>query len=56
MGSYLTFRNEFVSTHADKARDFIGKGLLGREQKGKGTPENCSGLWLAVSGQSQVLR
>ena len=35
---------------ADKARDFIGKGCLGREQEGKGTQENCSVIWLAVSG------
>ena len=26
----------------NKARDFIGKGCLGREQQGKGTQENCS--------------
>ena len=37
-------------TCADKARDFIRKGSLGREQQGKGTPENCSAMWLAVSG------
>ena len=37
-------------THADEARDFIGKGLLGREQKHKGTQENCSATWLTVSG------
>ena len=38
-------------TCADKARDFIGKGCLGKEQKGKGTQENCSATWL----QSPVL-
>ena len=32
-----------------KARDFIGKGRLGREQQGKGTRENCSATWLSVS-------
>lgn len=37
-------------THANKARDFIGKGLQGREQEGQGTQENCSGTWPAVSG------
>ena len=37
-------------THADKAKDFIGKGRLGREQQGKRTQENCSAMWLAVSG------
>ena len=34
---------------ADKARDFIGKRRLGGEQQGKGTQENCSAMWLAVS-------
>ena len=37
-------------TCADKARDFIGKGLLGGEQEGKGTQENCSATWLTVLG------
>ena len=44
--------------HADKARDFIGKGLLGGEQEAKGTQEeprnpgqNCS----VTCSQSQVL-
>ena len=37
-------------TCADKARDFIGKGHPGGEQQGKGTQENCSVTWLAVSG------
>ena len=37
-------------TCADKARDFIGKGRPGGEQGGKGTQENCSVTWLAVSG------
>ena len=34
-------------TCAGKARDFIGKGHLGGEQR---TQENCSATWLAVSG------
>ena len=34
----------------NKARDFIGKGCLGREQQGKGTQENFSAMWLTVSG------
>ena len=38
------------NTHGDKARDFIGKGYLGREQQGKGTQENYSATWLAVLG------
>ena len=37
-------------THADKARDFTGKGHPGGEQEGKGTQETCSATWLAVSG------
>ena len=37
-------------THADKARDFIGKGHPGREQQGKETQETCSVTWLAVLG------
>ena len=37
-------------TCADKAWDFIGRGHLGGEQEGKGTQENCSVTWLAVSG------
>ena len=37
-------------THADKARDFIGKGCPGREQQGQGTQENYSAMWLAVLG------
>ena len=37
-------------TCADKSRDFIGKGHPGGEQEGKGTQENCSAAWLAVSG------
>ena len=37
-------------TCPDKARDFIGKGHPGGEQQGKGTQENCSATWLAVSG------
>ena len=37
-------------TSANKARDFTGKGHPGGEQQGKGTQENCSAAWLAVSG------
>ena len=36
--------------YADKARDFIGKGHPGGEQQGKGTQENSSVTWFAVSG------
>ena len=41
--------------HADKARDFIGRGHLGGEQQGKGTQENCSAMWLEVSGFMMVI-
>ena len=37
-------------THADKARDFTGKGCLGGEQQGKGTRGTCPATWLAVLG------
>ena len=51
LGSCLTPRNELSEeTHADKARDFVGKGHPGREQSGKGAQENCSAAWLAVWG------
>ena len=36
-------------TCADKAGDFIGRGHPGGEQEGKGTQENRSVTWLAVS-------
>ena len=46
----LTLGNELSEkTHADKARDFTGKGCLGGEQEGKGTQED-SATWLAVLG------
>ena len=51
MGSCLTLGRELSKeTHADKARDFIGRRHPGREQQGKGTQENCSAMWLVVSG------
>ena len=37
-------------TCADKAKDFIGKRCPGREQRDKGTQENCSAMWLSASG------
>ena len=37
-------------TPAAKARDFTGKGPSGGGQEDKGTQENFSALWLAVSG------
>ena len=50
-GSCLTLGNELSEeTHVlTKAKDFIGKGHLGGEQQGKGTQENCSVTWFAVS-------
>ena len=49
LGSCLTLGNELSEeTHADKARDFIGKGQPGGEWEGKGTQENCSAEWLSV--------
>ena len=51
MGSCITLGKELSKeTCADKARDFIGKGHPGREQQGKGIQENCSAMWLVVSG------
>lgn len=53
VGSFLTLRNELFEetiVRGDKARNFIGKGRPGREQWGKGIQENCSAMWLAVSG------
>ena len=37
-------------THADKAREFIRKGNWGGKQESKGTQEDCSAMWFAVSG------
>ena len=51
LGSCLTLGDELLEeTRTDKARDFIGKEHLSGEQQGKGTQENCSAAWLAVSG------
>ena len=52
MGSCLTLRKELSEeTRDDKARDFIGRGHVGREQQGKRTQEN----YLPRGSQSQVL-
>ena len=37
-------------TRTDRAKDFIGKGCLDREQRGKWTQESCYATWLTVSG------
>ena len=34
--------------HADKAKEFIGKGRPCGEPQDKGTQENCSAAWLSV--------
>ena len=51
-GFSLTFRNELSEqTHVlTKQEILLGKSAQGREQDGKGTQENCSATWLAVSG------
>ena len=33
-----------------KQEILLGKGHPGREQEGKGSQENCSAMWLEVSG------
>ena len=51
VGSCLTLRNELSEdTCADRERDLVGKGGLGREQQGKRAQGNCSATRLAVSG------
>ena len=40
----------FFFFFTDKAKDFIRKGCLGREQEGKAAQEKCSATWHAVSG------
>ena len=51
LGSRLTLGNElFEETHVLTKQETIGKGHLGGEQEGKGTQENSSATWLAVSG------
>ena len=52
MGFSLTLGNGLSKeTHVlTKPKALLGKGCQGREQKGKGTQENCSAMWLTVSG------
>ena len=33
-----------------KQETLLGRGAPGREQQGKGSQENCSAMWLAISG------
>ena len=51
LGSCLTFGNELSEeTHVLIRQEiFLGIGHPGGEQEGKGTQENCSAAWLAVS-------
>ena len=51
MGSCLTLRNELSKeTHVlTKHEILLGRVLQGGEQEGKGTQENFSAMWLAVS-------
>ena len=51
-GLCLTLRNELSEgTHMlTKQEILLGKGHPGREQEGKGSQENCSAMWLEVSG------
>ena len=48
-GSCLTLGNEETPV-LTKQEILLGKGARGGEQEGKGTQENCSVTWLAVSG------
>ena len=52
VGSCLTVGNELSEqTHMlTKQKTLLGRGPLGREQQRKGTEENCSAVWLTVSG------
>ena len=51
-GSCLTLRNELSEDiHVPTKQEILlGKGPPGGEQECKGTQENCSATWLAVSG------
>ena len=51
VGSCLTLGNELSKERSPiQARDFIGTGCRGRGQEGEGNGENCSAMWLTVSG------
>jgi len=50
-GSCLTLGNELSEEMCTiKARGFIGKGCRDGGQEGEGSWENCSAMWLTVSG------
>ena len=49
--SCLTLGNELsMERSAIQMRDFFGKGYQGGGQEGEGNRENCSSMWLTVSG------
>ena len=51
VGSCVTLGNELSEeTLLLTKQETTGKGRLGGEQEGKGSQENCSAMWLAVSG------
>ena len=55
VGSFLMLGNDLCEEkRTDKARDFMGKGCLDRQQQVKRTQENCSATRLAVSGFTVV--
>ena len=51
MSSCLTLGNG-LSKEAQVT--LLGRGPLGGQQEGKGTQENCSAMWLEVSGFMMV--
>ena len=51
VGSCLTLKDEMSKeTQVLTKQETVGKRHLGGDQQGKGTQENCSAMWLAVSG------
>ena len=51
MDSFLTLSNELSQEiHVLTKKRLLEKGHLDREQQEKGTQENCSAMWLTVSG------
>ena len=50
VGSCLTLKDEMSKeTQVLTKQETVGKRHLGGDQQGKGTQENCSAMWLAVS-------
>ena len=51
MGSCLTLGSELSEeTHLLTKQETLSGGAPGGKQEGKGTQENCSAMWLVVSG------